>query len=190
MDPLTALGAAGSIVGIAGLDLQISQTLYQFISTSREARSTVRAVLNGLNSTSAAMRSLQVLLDKEDKRRAEKIKPIFTAEALRNIKDHSDQCLTIFWRIEALITNKLEDNLLEKDIAVKLAIFNSDSRSVNKSKVLELDSLGVLTKMQCLKWPYVSPRLKEYAQRLSSLQLGMILMIQVVSLATGEGTAS
>jgi hypothetical protein len=55
MDPISALGAAGSVVGIASFGLQLSQTLYQFISQTRSAKESLRSVLDGINATTTAM---------------------------------------------------------------------------------------------------------------------------------------
>jgi hypothetical protein len=55
MDPISALGVAGSVVGIASFGLQLSQALYQFISQTRSAKESLRSVLDGINATTTAM---------------------------------------------------------------------------------------------------------------------------------------
>jgi hypothetical protein len=183
MDPITALGAAGSVVGIASFGLQLSQTLYQFISSSRGANTSVRAVMDGVNATTGAMDQVRGLLDDENERIAQDGKAVlFSVKALEDIKGIVDQCLIIFWKIEATITNKSDSKFLDQDISRRLVIFNDEVKAKKASKLLKLDSMLVLTKMQCLRWPYVAPKLEQYGVQLNGLQVNLILMFQVVSM--------
>lgn len=189
-DPTTALGAAATVVGIASFGLQLSQTLYQFIPSSRGADTSVRAVLDGLNATIGAMHQVRDLLEDENKCTARDGKaPLFSTKALEDIKIIVDQCLMLFWRIEAIITNKADSRVLDQEIARNLVIFNNEVGPKKASKLLRLDSNVVLRKMQCLRWPYVSPKLEMYGQQLNSLQINLILIFQVVSLASIRANA-
>ena len=67
MDPITLLGTAGSVVGIAGLGIKLSQVLYHFMSEVRAANITLRFLVDGVNATTGAMGLVRGLLEDEKK---------------------------------------------------------------------------------------------------------------------------
>jgi hypothetical protein len=97
MDPITALGAAGSVVGIAGFGIQLSQTLYEFIRQVASADQSLRAVWDGVYAVSGALEQAHSLVEEESTNVAQGMKLLlFTPKALGNIKGIVDQCLLIF----------------------------------------------------------------------------------------------
>ena len=67
MDPITLLGTAESVVGIAGLSIQLSQVLYHFMLEVRAANITLRFLVDGVNATTGAMGLVRGLLKDEKK---------------------------------------------------------------------------------------------------------------------------
>lgn len=183
MDPITILGAAGSVVGIAGFGIQLSQVLYSFVSQTRSANRTLRSLIDGINATTGAMDQVRDLL-KDEKRNIEKGHPatLFSAKALDDVKGRADQCLIIFWQIEAAITKKREARNFEDELAERLDAFNQVITSTAEPKLPRLDIHQVLSRLESLKWTYVAPKLDQYSKELDRLQLNLVLMFQVISM--------
>ena len=183
MDPASALGAAGSIVGIAGFGLQLSNVLYQYISQAKSANYSLRAILEGINATTGAMNQVHGLIDDEKESIEGGGKPIlFSYKALGDVKKTADQCLILFWRIEATITKTDDSKCLEKKLERELHIFNENINAKTDSRLRKLDSVLVLSKLECLRWPFIAPKLDDYNQQLQRLQMNLILIFQVVSI--------
>lgn len=106
---------------------------------------------------------------------------LFSAKALEDIKAIVDQCLRLYWKVEAAIMNNSESKLLDQEIATKLAIFNDEIKAKKSSKLLQLNTNLVLTRLECLRWPYVAPRLEQYGLQLNGLQFNLMLIFQVIS---------
>jgi hypothetical protein len=183
MDPVTILGAAGSVVGIAGFGIQLSQVLYSFISQARSANVTLRSLVDGVHATTGAMEQVHGLLEDEKKNIAKGHPAVlFSTKALLEVKSRADQCLILFWRIEAVITKKRESRDFEDQLADRLNAFNKGIATCNEPKLPRLDSHRVLSMLECLKWTYVAPKLDQYSKELDRLQLNLVLMFQVISL--------
>lgn len=183
MDPITVLGAVGSVVGIAGFGIQLSQTLYSFISQARSANVTLRSLVEGVNATTGVMDQVRGLLE-EEKKNIEKGHPaiLFSTKALLDVKGRADQCLIIFWRIEAAIMKKREPRDFEEQLAIRLDAFNRRIAETTEPKIPRLDSNRALSKLECLKWTYATPKLNRYRKELDRIQLNLVLMFQVISI--------
>lgn len=142
-----------------------------------------------VNATTGGMDQVRGLLGDENERKALGGGAVlFSAKALEDIKGIADQCLVLFWKIEATITNKSDSKSFDQEVLGELATFNDKLKTEKASKLLKLDSMLVLTKMQCLRWPYVAPKLEQYGAQLNGFQVNLILIFQVVSMRANTVT--
>jgi hypothetical protein len=183
MDPITALGAAGSVVGIASFGLQLGQVLYQFVSQVQDAKQELRLVLDGIFSTTSALNRIYELLEDECEhlKQGNQTTILFTPEALDDVKGTADKCLVIFWRIESTICN-IRDS--EKELVRKLTAFNEEIKSKNLSQIkTNLTPVSLTSLWSRIRWPLIAPRLDNYHKQLQGHQLNLVLMFNVISLA-------
>lgn len=183
MDPVSVLGAASSVVGIAAFGIQLAQVLNQFVTSTRDANQSLHDVLHSINATSLAMEQVRSLLD-EDRKAVKKHQKatLFNSKALANIKGLADQCLVLFWRIEATITNKYERQRdLEDRIEEQLLAFNEDITAGKGPSTPTVNDNLVLNRLQQLKWHFVEPKLEKYSRQLQTLQSSLVLMFQVAT---------
>jgi len=160
MDPITAIGVAGSAVGIAGFGLQITTILQTYIEASLEADDRIREIANDINATASALQRLQAVID-EDEKLAEG--RVFNVEGLKSVNRISLQCDAVFKRTVELLNN-----------AGRPGAELSNSERAKDLKLHTLDHL---------KWPWLEPKILRCRQELERLLLKMLLMLQISSLA-------
>ncbi|KAI1258447.1 hypothetical protein F5Y18DRAFT_356077 [Xylariaceae sp. FL1019] len=188
MDPVTALGAAGSVVGIAGFGIQLSQILTKYASRFLSAQESLQKIVDEIDSTSHALKEVYLLI-REELDSFDKGKPLllFTETSLLNVKQTADQCLVIFWRIEATIEATISGdssaNTKEKLIK-KLNEFNKlNSYSSNFPIAIELRPISnPLDSRQKARWTTNVSKLEDYCEQLRRLKINLTLTFQVVSL--------
>lgn len=183
MDPITVLGAAGSVVGIAGFGLQLAQFLDRFISEYSSADQSYHDILDSIDATSEALEQVGRFLEDEkiNVEKGGKLK-LFSIEALIKIEKTAGKCLKIFWRIEATILNK-ESSDLEAKISKNLTNFYESLRIKKEAPILKLDRGLKLSRLQRLKWSFsVGDKLEKYNIRLERLKSALILMFSVISI--------
>ncbi|KAK7728715.1 hypothetical protein SLS63_006576 [Diaporthe eres] len=185
MDPITALGAAGSIVGIAAFGLQLGAYLYKVQSKVRSAKESLRNLLASIRSTASALESLYtyVKLEREGMVHRRGWLQLFSLQALIDLKDTADQCLIIFWRIEATITGN-KDSASDEELARKLVQFNKLLNKDETAKVSLDNTIGdqSWSVFGSIRWTYIDFKLDGYSQQLHHYQGCLTLMCSVVSL--------
>ncbi|KAH6691118.1 hypothetical protein BKA61DRAFT_283800, partial [Leptodontidium sp. MPI-SDFR-AT-0119] len=182
MDPISALGAAGSVVGIAGFGLQLSKVLYQFTTEALSAPESLRTILNGIRATTCALELVHDFLKEECKHLEQKGQALlFSPKAITDVKRTADGCLMIFWRIEATITCKAGPKF-ESILAQRLDLFNAELCKEDREPVVPDPELSKLTTWRRLRWGYIAPKLDQFNNQLQLLQTNLVLMFQVVSL--------
>lgn len=185
MDPITALGAAGSIVGIAAFGLQLGAYVYKVQSNLRSAKENLRNLLATIRSTASALESLYtyVKLEREGMVNRRGRLQLFSLQALIDLKDTADQCLIIFWRIEATITGN-KDSASDEELARKLVQFNKLLKKDEAAKVSLDDTIGdpSWSIFGNIRWTYIDFKLDGYSQQLHHYQGCLTLMCSVVSL--------
>jgi hypothetical protein len=188
MDPVTILGAVGSVVGIAAFGLQLAQFLDNFIDNYHFADNALNAILHSVRSTSKALNQVEELLTKEKKNRATQGKAVlFSAKAISDVQSMADECLKIFWRIEGTILRKdnpkdLENFVLQKSVKWYRAVALSPE---GNPPSLTLDVGQELSRKQRFSWTYsIGKKLEHHIVQLDRLQNTLILMLQVVNLNT------
>lgn len=183
MDPVTVLGAVGSVVGIAGFGLQLAQFLDSFIEQYAAARYSLGATLEALYSTSGALEQVQEFLQREHRNVAGGGQPeLFSKGALVQVRKTSDLCLKIFWRIEAAILGESRSELEDK-ISRRLVAFHDEIDADREPRTLSLDQNLKVSRLMRWRWAFkISNKLNEYNRQLHRQQTTLILLFQVISL--------
>lgn len=185
MDPITALGAAGSVVGIVSFGLKLSDTLYQFTDQTRTANECLQEVADIVQATTHALNRIQDYLQVEQQNRRDgKPLQIFSGVALVGFKEVADKCLLVFWRIEATVTNNTHREF-EQELVNKLAKFNEDVRDgLNPVPFQAGDPLSNhrLNWKGRIRWHFILPRLESLSRQLQHFQGSLNLMCAVGTL--------
>ncbi|KAI0856678.1 hypothetical protein F4860DRAFT_396874 [Xylaria cubensis] len=185
MDPVTALGAAGSVVGIIGFGFQLSQILCNYLYQVRSAQEHLEGVVDEIEFTTSALQEIYGLLQQEVAN-IERGQPLnlFSGNSLENIRTVANKCLVIFWRVEATIsgnwTADFESQLTEKLLAFNNKLIHCTPGSTIQIKPdLTSDTLGSWDK---LRWPSKASKLDKYCKQLQRYQDNIVLLLQIVSL--------
>lgn len=185
MDPITALGAAGSVVGIAGFGVQLAQILRKYLSQIWYAQESLEAIVEEIGLTTSTLEEIYVFLEQEvDNIKHRQSLRLFSWTSLEKVKATADKCLVIFWRVEATISGNwpaaIEDHLVKKldEFNNKLTHYSPESPITIHSE-LTSDPLGLRDK---LRWPNKASKLDKYCKQLQRYQDNLVLLLQVVSL--------
>ncbi|KAH8812189.1 hypothetical protein F5884DRAFT_304651 [Xylogone sp. PMI_703] len=165
MDPVTALGAAGSIVGIVGFGLQIAATLQTYTEATLEADERIRDIANDINATASALQRLQDVITRDSKLPQGRV---FSVEGLNVVNKIASQCDVVFTRIVQLLN--------------KAGRPGSELSNSQRAKDLTLSTLDHL------KWPWLEPKIARCRQELERLLLKLLLMLQISNLARQQTT--
>lgn len=65
MEPATAIGAAVSVIGIAGFGLQLSAAIYKFSSQIGDAKESLQAAVDEIDPTAVALKRIYEFLQNE-----------------------------------------------------------------------------------------------------------------------------
>ncbi|KAL8377232.1 hypothetical protein RB595_008080 [Gaeumannomyces hyphopodioides] len=183
MDPISALGAASAVIGIAGFAIQLCEVLYKVSGEIKGAHDSLVAVVAIIESTAESLRLIHQYLDAESQNQQSGHKGgLFSKDALIFVKNNADRCLLVFWRIEATVLDKSDKNL-EGILRDRLEEFNSKARArpgdVKLSPEPVPPSLSFLGR---LRWPLVAPKLDEFRSQLQFHQQCLSLVFMVISL--------
>lgn len=181
MDPISALGAASSAIGIASFALDLAGGLIKLSGQVRSAKDVLKSVGETVKATAFALEEIEKLLVEEEThiRQVEALS-IFSITGLSRVKDTTNQCLVVLWKIEALICGSEEPD--DRALDARLQI-----RSNTKSKSIQLDpkivspSLGTWDRLMFAV--STLDKLKEYGRELQSFQISLSLIFNVVTVA-------
>lgn len=185
------MGVASSAIGIAGFGLQLTQVLNQYFSDVGSASQKFHATLQHIKAANRAIRQIHELLEQERTNVERGHKAIlFSAQAIVDIRTTNDECLKLFWKIEAfLISNRKDSTELEAEILAKLTGYYAQLKDKKDPKPLELDERLepklrklTLSRRKMLQWPFASPTLDQYNKELHGLQMSLALMFQIITL--------
>lgn len=182
MDPLTAIGAASSVIGIAAFAIELCEVLHEFGSQVRGAREGLLAVSSSIESTADSLRLIHQYLDMEAENLASGTSSrLFSKDALVFVKSNADRCLLVFWRIEAVMLNKA-DGEAEEQLRRRLDEFNAGTEPGRAGKMaIELSLVPAsLPLLKRLRWPFVTAKLAEYRSQLRFHQQCLSLIIMTV----------
>lgn len=182
MDPMTALGAVSSAVGIAGFVLDLSVGLFKLASQIRSAQESLRGVCETVKPTAYALEEVGQLLRAEE-RHVHKGAGLrmFSAKGLERVKETADQCLVVLWKIEAVAVGR--DVPTGPELAARLAM----RASAPGQPAIALDPR--IAKPVPGVWNRVvfavsaSDKLVEYGRQLqeSKISLGLIFNVVMVT---------
>jgi hypothetical protein len=185
MDPVTILGAVGSVVGIAAFGFKLAQFVEKAFEDYNAADATLRNILHNVKSISYALNEIEQLLRQERENLRTRGKAVlFSPRAIHDMQSMTDKCVEIFWYIEGTIarTDKprdLEVWVLKKQLAWKNSI---PVASEDEIPTVTIDLSHKLPKRQRVKWLYrTGTNLEKYIAELERQQSGLSLLLQIVN---------
>jgi hypothetical protein len=184
MDPVTALGAAGSVVGIVGFGVQLSQILIKYLSQVWSAQESLKDIVDEIRSTTYALEGVYLYLKQEvaNTRRGYPL-CLFTGTSLIKVKVTADQCLVVFWRIEATISGNwpadIEDRLVKKLTEFNENLVSHSDTPVFIQSELTENPLGLRDKF---RWASKASKLEKFCKKLQRYQDNLQLLLQIVQL--------
>ena len=93
MDPISV---AASVAGIAATSLQLSETIYELISTFYEAEKEMSSIANGLSLLAVVLRELEGILQQDPR--------MYRRRMVRVVKEILENCENIFQSISGFVT--------------------------------------------------------------------------------------
>lgn len=170
---MEAVGAAASILAIAGVGIQISLKLIAFadqVSTSPEK---IQDVGIDVSITAGALYELGALMhQKKSRKRAVEM---FRPDQIENIMASSTICREVFEELKEILT-KASQQLRE--------IHESATKSQNVSTKIEL------SRIERMRWPFLQPSTESLRITLDDAKGTLTLILQVVHLRHAHITAS
>jgi hypothetical protein len=160
MEPISALGLASSVVGIAGFGLQIATTLQTYTEAALEADDRMRDIAFDISNAASPLRLLQDVIT-EDEKTPETI--VFNAEGLKAIQAIVLRCDAAFRRTVDLL-NK----------AGRPGAQLSNSQRAPDLRISTLDHL---------KWPWLEPKIARCGRELERIFVKLLVMLQIANLA-------
>ena len=192
MDPITALGAAGSVVGIADIAFKLAKSISKAYTEIASTEVVLQTIVDEVESMGAALSQISDLVHAEEQNVKDGLGfKLFTKTALFDVRKTAEKCLVVFWRIEGTILEKAETNDFEKEIETRRIEFRRQARGKGKGTGREF----VLTEgladaatsfFRRAKWQLKGtiPKLREYCDQLRGFQLVFTVMLATISLQT------
>jgi len=187
MDPITALGAAGSVVGIVGFGIQLSHILTTFISNVTSARRDILAIKYQVESTTSVLRGIYEYLAWEVRNleNGGQTFVVFTNQSLHRVKGTADRCLVVFWRVEATIScGRVSDS--DEALEKKLKDFNKRLQYYTPESPVEIESdlaLDTLRVRDRVRFALQRGKLDDYRDQLQQQKQDLQILLQIVTLA-------
>jgi hypothetical protein len=185
MDPVTVLGAAGSVIGIVAFGLQLSQILLKYASQVRSAQESLETTVDEIKLITSVLNEIYKFLDQEVANvKHRKSLYFFSETSLITVKETADRCLVVFWRVEATISSTKSVEL-ERELARRLNEFNQKVHLYTPDSPIQIDSeltRSRLSLRESFGWPFKASKLDKYCKQLQRYQDNLVLLLQVVSL--------
>lgn len=180
MDPISALGAVSSAIGIAGFALDLSVGLFKVASQIRSAKDSLKGVGETVKSIAYALDEVEQLLRKEEQhvQQGGSLK-MFSTKGLVRVKETTDQCLIVLWKVEAVAVGFEEPG--EPELAARLAARASASaeQTITLDPKFTNPSTGVWNRLVFAV--SASDKLQEYGRQLQNFQISLGLILNVVT---------
>ncbi|KAI0403002.1 hypothetical protein F4802DRAFT_599513 [Xylaria palmicola] len=189
MDPVMALGAVGSVVGIAGFGIQLSQILIQFISQARSAQEHLEEVAAEIDATTSALEEIYPFLEQEV-HNVEAGNPLalLSESSLIKVKVTADKCLIVFWLIKTSVAGSEPDGF-EDELASRLTSFNRQLASCRPGFPIKIESQLVsypLGLRDRVRWAFRATKLEKFYKDLQRYQSHLVLLLQIVQNPTEQ----
>jgi hypothetical protein len=158
---MEAIGAAASILAIAGAGIQISIKLVTLASQIQTAPKRIRAIGDDISLTSGILQQLAELM-KESSTHQERGASIFSDSGLRTTRACASTCERLFQDVEH------EMRHASKQIS---------------TRGFDAGAKVVLTKTERLTWPFLQPSMDNVRNELREAKATLMLVLQVTTLA-------
>lgn len=182
MDPITALGAASSAIGIASFALDLSAGLFKLANQVRSAKDSLKGVSETVKSTAYALEEVERLLQKEEQhvRQGGDLR-MFSAKGLARVKETTDQCLIVLWKIEAVAVGSEEpdETELATRLAMRASMWDHMQQPITLSSRFTNPSLGIWDRL--IFAVSASDKLREFGRQLQNFQISLSLIFDVVT---------
>lgn len=169
---MEGVGAAASILAVAGAGIQISLKLIAFADQIGTAPKKIQDIGTDVSVTAGTLQELGELMEESPTKRAA---GMFRPDQVQNIEATSTRCKEIF--------DKLRD-LLGKASQQIRAIYKSTAKSHEQSPKIKLSNL------ERMKWPFLQPSMEQLQSALRDAKGTLTLILQVVHLRHAQITAS
>ncbi|MCJ1467519.1 hypothetical protein MMC07_006144 [Pseudocyphellaria aurata] len=171
MDPVSAIGVAGSVVGIVSLGMELARILQGQIDQIATAKDRLSQFVFEVKATALALTNLQDVLlstrNAEDR--------LFSDRGYDDIKMVVDRCTIVYRNIAVLIS---------KAGAACLANVDDFVDKIKKPDAKPVLTLNFeLSKANHLLWPLKYAKVEQCVADLERLKLHLILMLNVAALA-------
>lgn len=170
MDPISAIGVVGSVVGIVSLGIELARILQGQIDQISTAKDRLEQFVFEIKATALALTDLQDLLlsTRSPKDR------LFNDNGYDKINLVVDRCTIVYRNVAVLISKAGAASLANVDDFVD----NVDKKR-NRDVKLEFE----LSKADHLLWPFRLAKVEQYVADLERLKVHLILMLNVAALA-------
>ncbi|KAA8571408.1 hypothetical protein EYC84_001411 [Monilinia fructicola] len=192
MDPITILGAASSAIGIATFGIQLVKVLTKYADEASSAARNLQAALTNIRVASDSIEQINIFLEEERDRvvKYREKATLLSTEGIRKIQHTTDDCLKIFWRVEAWVLNRDDTPDLEEKLAHRLFEYKEEVR-INPDKppqVLKVDeALAKVRKLKDSRFArYMNPlsehKLDRYSNELQRLQVSLNFFFNILNI--------
>ena len=169
---MEAVGAAASILAIAGAGIQISTKLITFADQVGTASKTIQAVGTDVSVTAGTLLQLGDLMKKQPKTNSSRM---FWPDQVENIVSISTRCNEIFDRLKHILS-KASQQLRD--------VYESTPKGPDPSPKIKL------SKVEQLRWPFLKLSTDPLLSELRDAKGTLMVILQVVHLRHAQVTAS
>ncbi|KAI1499722.1 hypothetical protein F5X99DRAFT_388792 [Biscogniauxia marginata] len=166
---MEALGAAGSIVGIAAFGLKFASTLQNYIDAVADADESLGLVAFDVSTTAGVLKQLKDFIEEDETASRINEKTIATEEGRKQVILLASQCEKVYIRLLDIIAG-----------VFGVARDGNDNVSLD---ALDLGSMKALKLGQKLKMPFKESRIKKHREELVLLRISLLLQLRVMELA-------
>ena len=170
---MEAVGAAASILAIAGTGIQVSLKLIAFADQVGTAPQRIRDVGTDVSVTAGTLQELGELMRKNTA--SKRLTGIFKPDQVQHIEISSTKCMHIFDELKEIL-GKASQQLRN---AYKSASKSNDTFSRIR-----------LSRLERMKWPFLQPSIQSLRSALGDAKATLTLILQVVHLRCAHVTAS
>ena len=170
---MEAVGAAASILAIAGTGIQVSLKLIAFADQVGTAPQRIRDVGTDVSVTAGTLQELGELMKRNTA--SKRLTGIFKPDQVQHIEISSTKCKHIFDELKEIL-GKASQQLRN---AYKSASKSNDTFSRIR-----------LSRLERMKWPFLQPSIQSLRSALGDAKATLTLILQVVHLRCAHVTAS
>jgi len=178
------IAAVESVIAVTVPTAALSETLDNYVSQNPiwKHTSSIRELLDAADAVTGSLNQLVGILDDEIDDVEDSKPRQLSDKAVEFIKERADQALVLFWRTENVLMKRREPRNFEERLVERLVGFNDEVKEKKKGSLERLDSMGLLIRLEDLKWLDVASKIDGFSKMLRKVQLNLALVFQVVSI--------